>query len=299
MKQYIGIDIGGTKCAVVRGDEKGAILEKLRFSTQDKDQTLNQIFNGVEKLWDPLVTAIGVSCGGPLDSKKGLILGPPNLPGWDQVPIGKLLTDQFHVPAYLENDADACAIAEWKFGAGKGCENMIFLTFGTGLGAGLILNGKLYSGSSGMAGEVGHIRLFDQGHIGYGKSGSYEGYCSGGGIAQYGLGSAAHLAELAALGDEKALKIWEQTGQYLGKLLALLIDLLNPERIVIGSIYVRARQFMADSMYRILEAETLAKSRNACMVVPAMLGEALGDTAALSIAMQNKPEDCAKVSHSF
>ena len=156
-----------------------------------------------------------------------------------------------------------------------------------GLGAGLILNGKLYSGSCGMAGEVGHVRLFDQGHTGYGKTGSYEGYCSGGGIAQYGFGSAAHLAELAAFGDENALKIWEQTGQHLGRLLAILIDILNPERIVIGSIYARAGQFMVDSMNHILEIEALAKSRQICMVVPAKLGEALGDTAALSIAMQN------------
>lgn len=287
MKEYIGIDIGGTKCAVVRGNEQGTILEKIHFPTQDKEHTFDQIIKSVEHLWNDRIASIGVSCGGPLDSKKGLILGPPNLPGWDFVPVTELLTAHFHVPAYLENDADACAVAEWKFGAGKGCENMIFLTFGTGLGAGLILNGKLYSGSCGMAGEVGHVRLFDQGHTGYGKTGSYEGYCSGGGIAQYGFGSAAHLAELAAFGDENALKIWEQTGQHLGRLLAILIDILNPERIVIGSIYARAGQFMVDSMNHILEIEALAKSRQVCMVVPAKLGEALGDTAALSIAMQN------------
>ena len=112
--------------------------------------------------------AVGISCGGPLDSKKGLILSPPNLPGWDNVPVTKLLSEALQVPAFLQNDADACAIAEWRFGAGQGCENMVFLTFGTGLGAGLILNGKLYQGASGMAGEVGHLRLFDNGHIGYG-----------------------------------------------------------------------------------------------------------------------------------
>lgn len=288
MKEYIGIDIGGTKCAVIRGDEQGFITDKISFPTQNREETLAQIFDAVQQLWTKYVAAIGISCGGPLDAQKGVILGPPNLPGWDRVPITELLTNRFHVPAYLENDANACAVAEWKFGAGKGCENMIFLTFGTGLGAGLILNGKLYQGSCGMAGEVGHVRLFDTGHIGYGKAGSYEGYCSGGGIAQYGLGSAAQLAALAAEGDEKALKLWERTGAYLGRLLSLLIDILNPDRIVIGSIYVRAGHFMADSMYKMLEAETLPESRKACIILPAMLGEALGDTAALSVAMHTQ-----------
>lgn len=304
MKEYIGIDIGGTKCAVVRGNEEGTILEKQQFPTRDRDQTLKQIFSTVEKLWTGQITAMGVSCGGPLDREKGLILSPPNLPGWDAVPITRMLSEAFKVPAWLENDADACAVAEWRFGAGKGCSNMIFLTFGTGLGAGLILNGQLYSGSCGMAGEAGHLRLFpqnpaeyppecsrgeysrkDYSHIGYGKTGSYEGYCSGGGIAQYGLGSARELAERAKKGDKTALAVWADTGKYLGRLLSLLIDLLNPERIVIGSIYVRAGEFMQEEMLRVLREETLEKSLAACRILPAELGESLGDIAALSVAM--------------
>ena len=285
MKEYIGIDIGGTKCAVIRGDEKGNILEKLRFATEGRDSSLKKILDAACSLRSQQTAAVGISCGGPLDSKKGLILSPPNLPGWDNVPVTKLLSEALQVPAFLQNDADACAIAEWRFGAGQGCENMVFLTFGTGLGAGLILNGKLYQGASGMAGEVGHLRLFDNRHIGYGKAGSYEGYCSGGGIAQYGLGSAAQLAQLADEGDPEALKIWQQTGHYLGKLLSLLVDILNPERIVIGSIYARCHQFMEEAMYQVLEEETLLGCRRACSIVPASLGESLGDTAALCVAM--------------
>lgn len=285
MKEYIGIDIGGTKCAVIRGDEKGNILEKLRFATEGRDSSLKKILDAACSLRSQQTAAVGISCGGPLDSKKGLILSPPNLPGWDNVPVTKLLSEALQVPAFLQNDADACAIAEWRFGAGQGCENMVFLTFGTGLGAGLILNGKLYQGASGMAGEVGHLRLFDNGHIGYGKAGSYEGYCSGGGIAQYGLGSAAQLAQLADEGDPEALKVWQQTGHYLGKLLSLLVDILNPERIVIGSIYARCHQFMEEAMYQVLEEETLLGCRRACSIVPASLGESLGDTAALCVAM--------------
>ena len=128
MKEYIGIDIGGTKCAVVRGDETGAILEKRRFDTAGRDETLLGIYERAEALWTDQVVSAGVSCGGPLDSRRGLILGPPNLPGWDHVPITEELTKRFGVPTYLRNDADACAVAEWRFGAGRGTENMIFLS---------------------------------------------------------------------------------------------------------------------------------------------------------------------------
>ena len=257
MREYIGIDIGGTKCAVVRGDESGRILEKRSFPTTDRANTLEQIFEHTGQIITDRTKAIGVSCGGPLDSKTGVILGPPNLPGWDYVPVTEYLTERFHLPAYLENDANACAVAEWRFGAGKGCENLIFLTFGTGLGAGLILDGKLYRGACGMAGEVGHVRLFPEGHTGYGKAGSYEGYCSGGGIAQYGLGSARELADKARAGDPRALAVWEQTGRNLGRLLAILMDILNPDVIVIGSIYARAGDLMQEACEQILTAEVL------------------------------------------
>ena len=290
MKEYIGIDIGGTKCAVVRGSEEGKILDKIRFATENLDSTLKKIFEAVETLWTSKVAAIGVSCGGPLNSKTGVILGPPNLPGWDEVPITEMMTEQFGVPAFLKNDADACAVAEWQFGAGRGKDNVIFLTFGTGMGAGLILNGRLYEGACGMAGEIGHVRLFEDGHMGYGKRGSFEGYCSGGGIAQYGLGTAAELAGKAMDGDREAIEVWEQIGANLGRLLAVLMDVLNPDVIVIGSIFVRARHLLEGAMNQVLDKEVLAPNRRVCKVVPAELGESLGDVAALSIAITSLKE---------
>lgn len=113
MNEYIGIDIGGTKTAIVRGDENGTILEKKRFATTTKGETLEMIFQSVADLKTDQTKAIGVSCGGPLNSRTGVILGPPNLPGWDEVPITDMLTERFGLPAYLRNDADACAVAEW------------------------------------------------------------------------------------------------------------------------------------------------------------------------------------------
>ena len=108
---------------------------------------------------------------------------PPNLPDWDNVPLVEMTEKRLGIKTILQNDANACAVAEWKFGAGRGTRNMVFLTFGTGMGAGLILDGRLYSGTNDMAGEVGHIRLAPKGPLGYGKKGSFEGFCSGGGIA--------------------------------------------------------------------------------------------------------------------
>ena len=148
-------------------------MRKEKFPTADPESTLRRVEEIIESA--DTICAIGISCGGPLDCARGRILSPPNLPGWDEVPVVSRLADRFGVPVRLANDADACALAEWRFGAGRGTQNMIFLTFGTGLGAGLILDGRLYRGASSSAGEVGHIRMAVDGPLGYGKRGSLEG----------------------------------------------------------------------------------------------------------------------------
>ena len=119
MQKFLGIDIGGTKCALVIGDENGKILNKKRFETTDFRTTLAQILETAKELFCEEIKAIGISCGGPLDSRKGIIMSPPNLPGWDNVCIKNILIEKFNVPVFLKNDADACAIAEWKWGAAK------------------------------------------------------------------------------------------------------------------------------------------------------------------------------------
>lgn len=309
MKEYIGIDVGGTKCAVLKGNESG-ISERIAFATTDLDTTLNMIFDAVSRLMP--AESIGVSCGGPLDERRGVIMSPPNLPGWDDVPLIDMLRERFSVPAYLCNDANACALAEWRFGAGRGCDDMIFLTFGTGLGAGLILGGRLYVGKSGMAGEAGHIRLAPNGPVGYGKAGSFEGFCSGGGIAALGRSYAEDalargdsvawcknegeisgittkkLAEYAKHGDPDALKIFDTSAERLGEGLSVLIDILNPERIVIGSVYARCEELFARRMNEVLRREALSQSLSVCTVLPAALGEQIGDYAALTVAIEGE-----------
>lgn len=289
---FLGVDIGGTKTAVCLGDRQGNILEKIKFSTGGPEQTVEAIIAaGKALLKEQSPLAVGVSCGSPQDSERGIIQAPPNLPDWVDVPITDILQKAFHAPAFLANDANACALAEWKYGAGQGAKNMIFLTFGTGLGAGLILNGRLYEGTCGMAGEAGHLRLTEDGPVGYGKAGSFEGYCSGGGIVKLSklMGgsyeSTKDICDAAKAGNPLAKSVIDESARRLGQGLSFLIDLFNPQRIVIGSVFARAEALFRPEMERIIARETLEANRRVCQVVPAQLGERIGDVAALSVAV--------------
>ena len=299
----IGIDLGGTKCAVSIPAGDHGVKEVARFATSTPQETLQRLFDEVAALRPAPGTAFGVSCGGPLDATRGLILSPPNLPGWDRIAICEQITARFGGRAWLMNDANACALAEWQDGAGRGTRNLIFLTFGTGMGGGLILDGRLYEGTTGDAGEVGHLRLAADGPMGFNKAGSFEGFCSGGGVAQLTrralAGSnrpsslrsqpietvtAKDVGLAAAAGDALALEIWRDVGTRLGEALALLIDILNPERIVIGSVFARCERFITPAMNEVLEREALGPSLRACRVVPAELGDTIGSHAAVAIA---------------
>ena len=284
---YIGVDIGGTKCAVVYGNDKAQILKKIKFETTNFEETIRKIIEGIDSMMDEHVLAIGISCGGPLDSRQGIIMAPPSLPDWVDYHIVSEFRERYHIPVYLLNDADACAIAEWKYGAGKGYENLIFLTFGTGIGAGLILNNSLYSGTCDGAGEIGHVRLYEGGHVGYRKAGSVEGYCSGSGIAQYGMGTAKILADKARAGEKSAVEIFEKVGSDFGKSLAILIDILNPQVIIAGSIYERCSDLLEKSMWKMIREEAIERNRNVVKVEKTMLGDNIGDVAALCVAMQS------------
>ena len=183
MEYFLGLDIGGTKCAVSVGKwnyERIKIVERFDVKTQNEPTATFDLLSPYMTKWIKIycVTLAGISCGGPLDSENGVIISTPNLSvKWHRFRIVDYVKARFGIDSRLENDANACAVAEWKFGAGKGSSNMIFLTFGTGFGAGLILNGRLYSGTNDNAGEIGHVRLTKSGPLGYYKKGSCEGYC--------------------------------------------------------------------------------------------------------------------------
>lgn len=318
-KYIIGLDIGGTKCAVTLGRTVGdglppEIIEKVKFPTEvGKPYSVLETFmaelDGILSrvgLSYGDTDGIGISCGGPLDSARGVVLSPPNLPGWDGIAVCEFFEKRTGIKCYLQNDANACAIAEWKYGAGRGYSDMAFLTFGTGLGAGLILGGRLHRGHSDNAGEIGHVRLEADGPIGYGKFGSAEGFCSGGGIRQLGIAAvkravengeipklyrtcggeleeinAKMIGDLAESGDEFCREIYRTSARKLGLAISILCDVVDPEIVVIGGIYMRSAGLIEPELMRVLREEALAP----CKVVAAGLGERVGDYAALSVAL--------------
>jgi glucokinase len=310
-RQVIGLDIGGTKCAVARLCNDGRVEEILRVPTGEFDATFRALCDGARALLDGRPVDFGVSCGGPLDAGAGVILSPPNLhPGWHGVPVCRMLTEAFGGRACLMNDANACALAEWKFGAGRGARHLLFLTSGTGFGAGLILNGELYAGATGDAGEIGHVRLAPDGPVGFGKAGSVEGFCSGGGIARLavlraeaaggvppawreaeagaGTGGAVTLKNIAAAaraGDALARKVLDEAGEKLGRTLAVLVDLFNPERIILGGFFPRCGDLLLPALRRALAGEALPAPASACRILSAELGETIGSHGAIAAAL--------------
>ena len=316
--KIIGIDIGGTKCGITLADYDGKgiqFLDKTSFPTESCEATVERLLADIRALFKKHslkpedIAAAGINCGGPLNAKEGIILCPPNLPGWVNIPIVQRFEAALGIPCYLQNDANAGAIAEHLFGACKGLKHLVFLTHGTGMGAGLILNGQLYSGANDMAGEVGHLRLANFGPVGFGKAGSFEGFCSGGGIAKLAqimaleklqIGemvgfcpdinalpsiTAKSVAEAAYCGDTLARKVFAVSGSYLGKALAIIIDVLNPELILLGSVYGHCKDLLYDTMIAEIKKEAISFSRKVCDIQACGLGGAINEYEAVSIAV--------------
>lgn len=304
MTFYIGFDIGGTKCAVSLGgweNQQIKVLDRQEQPTKDDPiDTLDGlspfVFGWLSKYQ---IQSAGVSCGGPLNTVEGVIISTPNLSSrWHGFKIVAYIKSKFGLNAKLENDANASAIAEWKFGVGKGLNNIVFMTFGTGLGAGLILDGKLYSGTNGNAGEIGHIRLKKEGPIGYNKAGSAEGFCSGNGIQRLALMRAEErgvlldgnittkiIFEKARQGDLFYSSIVQESAEKFAKVVSILIDLFNPEAIIAGGVFMRNYDLFMSIIEPIVKKECLTDSYEVCRILPAQIGENIGDYAALAVAI--------------
>lgn len=296
----LGIDIGGTKSAVVIGTANGSVLARESAPTPPGDwrvgvALLLHMARTVCREQGCLVSdvaAIGVSCGGPLDPVTGTIYAPPNLPGWDVVPLKALLEAEFGVPTTVENDANATALAEHRWGAGAGCREMAFLTMGTGIGAGLILGGELYRGRSGLAGEIGHMTVLPGGpQCPCGKRGCLEALASGTAIGRLGrecfgdVSVTAHdVCDRARLGDPVACAIVSEAAYFMGLGLAALLQTLNLERIVLGTLAVHAADLLLEPIRKSAEENCWPSVWAGVTIVPAALGDAAQDLAALAIA---------------
>jgi len=260
----VGIDLGGTKIRSIVTAHDGEILgEDIRPTDADdgQDAVIGRLVASAQAaiaasgLPQSSMVAVGVTAPGPVDFDEGILHQPPNLPGWDAVPLGRLLRERLDMPVFLENDANAAAYGEWRYGAGMGLRHMIYLTVSTGIGGGLILNGGLYRGADGAAGELGHMTVDDTGPPhNCGMVGCLEVMASGTAIARMAheavaAGRSLALARLAATeaeltaaqvdeaaeaGDPAALEILARAAHYLGVGLASYINIFNPEAIVIG-----------------------------------------------------------------
>ena len=255
-----GIDIGGTKIALAVADLEGRIVERRRFPARTGERGPHAIIEeALAEVGRMLartgarLAAVGVGCGGPLDRERGLILSPPNLPGWDEFPVVRLVEEGLGVPALLDNDANAAALGEHRHGAGRGYKHLVYITQSTGIGGGVIVRGELVHGVCDGAGEVGHMTVLPEGpECGCGARGCLEALCSGTAIARrarerLAAGEASSLsslsphevtglavAEAARAGDATAAAVWDEMVHYLAVGVGNLFNILAPEAVIIG-----------------------------------------------------------------
>lgn len=311
----LGIDIGGTKIQFTVGEESGKIHRRLRRATQLSGQAetdLRRIAEEARRLIGAAgarqedLAAVGASVPGPLDLDAGLVLNPPNLPSWDRAPVRDILAEELGCPVFLENDANAAAMAEWRFGAGKGFSHLVYLTMSTGVGGGLILDGRAHRGVFAGAGEVGHMLVeWDGERCGCGLQGCLEAYIGGacwtrrlreitpassrvavlaGGLENV---SPEQVVEAAREGDEFALAEMDRFNNYLARALVNLSFVLAPEIFVLGTIAVAAGEELCFAPVRErVAARTWPSLAGDLKIVPAALGDQVADYAGLSVAME-------------
>lgn len=312
----LGLDIGGTKIGVSVGDASGRVLAADRVPT-DPGAPPEAVLEGALARLEALraevgaePVALGAACPGPMSSREGRFVDPPNMPRWHGFELRDHLAGRLGLPVAMCNDANASVLAEVWWGAAQGARTAVFLTMSTGMGAGLYLDGRLFEGPDDLAGEIGHIRLDPDGPVGFGKRGSVEGYLSGPGMAQLGQAEALAalqvgeptallvdgrpradltaevLCRLAADGDPAARRAIERSANALGRLLALLTDLLNPDVFVLGTIGAAWPDLFIPPARRVLTAEGLRRAVERVRVVPSTLGSRRGHLAALAVAVR-------------
>ena len=297
---FLGWDVGGTKCSAVVGTEAGVVLRTLSWPSRvargpeamrgdflDKLPELRNEFGDFE--------ALGVSIGGPLDTNRGIIYSPPNLPGWEGIPLRDHLEKETGLPVHVEHDAIACLLAELFWGAAQNCRHVIYLTAGTGCGAGILIDGKPLRGPSGQTPEVGHIRIAENGPVCFGKAGSIESYSSGTGISLLAPFLFPHrfrepvpareLVRLSEEGDEQAREILRVSAEKTGRGCALLGDLFSPEVILIGSLARYLPEWWLEVVCESFRQEVLPANGKNTRILPAGLGDRLQELSSLAPAI--------------
>lgn len=314
----LGIDIGGTKLGLSVGDTSGKVLvrdqipmdraahpEAILLEAKRRLTSLANLAGAGDAL--AKIAALGAACPGPFSYSLGKFLDPPNMPAWHGFALRDWLAHHFPCPSAMMNDANATVLAEWLWGAAKGANTAAYLTMSTGMGCGLIIDGRLFEGPTGLAGEIGRLRLRDDGPVGFGKRGSVEGFLSGPGIAQLAeqeaaialqMGESSQLVELQRAGqrlnaervcaaaqqsDPAARRVTDRVALELGRLLAILNDILNPDVIVLGTIASAHPQLFIPQALEVLRSEGVWHSAQRTRVVTSALTHK-GDQSALAVA---------------
>lgn len=306
MSKRIGIDVGGTNVKIALVDNDGKIIYSNTVPTYAQmgyEYTVNNIKQAIRDLMKETNTdsksieAIGFDFPGQVDYKTGVVKLAPNIPGWVNVPIAQMIEEEFHIPTKIDNDVRCAALGEMKFGAGRGCENFVCITVGTGIGSGLVINGQLVRGAANAAGEIGHIKLqMNDGPIcGCGDTGCLEAFASGPSIvamAQEYLkgGKSTKYREMAAdgeitpyivakaaeAGDPVAKRIFEIVGTYIGMGLVSVINLLNPEKVIIGGGVAEAGDLLLNPIRKTIKERAMVVAGNSVEIVRAELGNSAG-----------------------
>lgn len=304
-KYKIGVDVGGTNVKVALVDKTGSIVYSDTVPTRAEMGYEYTISNMIKAIYDVMkeakvtisnVEGIGFGFPGQIDCDNGIVRIAPNIPGWINIPIAEIVSKEFGVPVKVDNDVRCAALAELNYGAGKGATNMICITVGTGIGSGLIVNGKLVRGASNAAGEIGHIKLqMNDGPLcGCGDQGCLEAFASGPAIVamaeEYVKGGKStkyrelakneitpyYVCEAAKQGDVVAKKIFETMGTYIGIGLSSVVNLLNPEKIVVGGGVADAGEFLFAPIRETLKKRSMPIQGAAVQVVHAELGNSAG-----------------------
>lgn len=308
----LALDIGGTKLAVavVTGD---GVTHGLQIVPTHRDQgperVLDRLFalghRAIAEAGLGPVAAVGISCGGPLDAAAGILESPPHLPGWIDVPIGPRVSEEFGAPGVLENDATAGARAEHLYGAGVGSRTMVYLTISTGIGGGAVIDGRLHHGSAGNGGEFGHVLVERNGRsCSCRRRGCIEAYASGTQIALRarealaaadeprstlaGLAeiTAAEVAAAAAEGDPLARRIWDETTDLLGSAITDLVNVFEPDLVVLGGGVTRSGAMLIDPIRRHVRDGAMGPAARTAAVEPAALGDAVCVVGAGAVALE-------------
>lgn len=308
MAKRIGIDVGGTNVKIALVDDNGKIIYSNSVPTYAKmgyEYTVNNIKQAIKDLMKETNTTpsdiegIGFDFPGQVDCKTGVVKLAPNIPGWVNVPIAQMIEDEFHIPTRIDNDVRCAALGELKFGAGRSCENFICITVGTGIGSGIVINGKVVRGATNAAGELGHIKLQMNGGpiCGCGDTGCLEAFASGPAIVAMAQeyikgGKSTKFREMAAVeggeitpymvakaaeeGDPVAKRIFEIVGEYIGIGLTSVINLLNPERVIIGGGVAESGELLLGPIRKTIKERAMVVAGNAVEIVPAQLGNSAG-----------------------